>query len=656
MREPLAIVGMACRVPGAADYRSLWSAVEAGTTAMVEVGAEDLRREGISLDPAVRNKYVPVVAPLDDYDQFDHGAFGISAGEAAGINLNHRVLMEVVLETLEDAGCDPARFAGNIGLFAAGGGGSPIPVLQRLGDTLYGTGVRPLRVTEAINWTALLDHDMLATRASYALDLRGPSMTVQTACSSSLVALHLACQSVLSGESDMAVAGGVNIELPQRAGYYHQEAGVWSPDGYCRPFDRAAAGTITASGAGAVLIRRLDEALAAGDAVHAVIRGSAVNNDGNRKIGYTAPSVGQQSLVIASALKAAGVDRGDIGYLEAHGTGTEIGDVVEWAALERALGADGTRCAIGATKANLGHLGAAAGIVGLIKAALVLTHGRIPPVANFVELNLRIKPAHERLFVPDAGSVWEHDGKPRRAGVSSMGIGGTNAHVVLEEAPAGAAGPTTGEARGESRPRISVLPVSAASRRSVSDTADRLAEFAAANPDRLPGLSRTLRTGRRVLPHREAIVVADGGEGPKTWRTGSRVAKKKYDSVIVFPGQGGQPSDLRGAEAGIDGFADLLAEALQALPAEDLPSVTAILAGSPELATEPRHTELAVLIQSVTIAAVAAGRRGAAQIAVRLQPRGGRRGRRRRLLDLADAATVPTERARSCCRPPRRAE
>ncbi|MEU9479454.1 aminotransferase class III-fold pyridoxal phosphate-dependent enzyme [Streptomyces sp. NPDC048191] len=595
MREPLAIVGMACRVPGAADYRSLWASVEAGSTGMVEVGEEDLRREGISLDPAVRNSYVPVSAPLDGYDEFDSAAFGISAGEAEGLNLSHRVMMEVVLEALEDAGCDPLRYAGNIGLFAAGGGASPIPVLQRVGDARYGDAARPLRVSEAVNWTALLDHDFLTTRIAYPLDLRGPCVTIQTACSSSLVALHLACQSVLSGESDMAVAGGSNIELPQRAGYYHQEASVWSTDGSCRPFDRAASGTITASGAGAVVIKRLDRALADGDAVHAVIRGSAINNDGNRKIGFTAPSVNQQSLVIGAALAAAGVDKRDIGYLEAHGTGTEIGDVVEWTAVERALGAEGVRCAIGATKANVGHLGAAAGIVGLIKAALVLAHGRIPPVANFVELNPRIKPASTRLFVPDGCREWADDGRPRRAGVSSMGIGGTNAHVVLEQAPLADAADEPGEG-------VHVVPITAASKRSVEDTANRVAEFAAGNPHRLRSLAHTMRTGRRVLPHREAIVVARRAGRLTTWRTGSRLAKRNPDTAVVFPGQGGQIGDLTTAAAEIDGFADLLSEALRCLPDDDRPLVKGLLTGASETASAPGAAELAVLVQSVTIA------------------------------------------------------
>lgn len=595
MREPLAIVGMACRVPGAADYRSLWANVEAGTTSMVEVGEQDRRQEGVSLDPAVRNRYVPVAAPLDGYDEFDGAAFGISAGEAKGINLNHRVMMEVVLEALEDAGCDPMRYPGNIGLFAAGGGASPISVMSRVGDAQYGEASRPLKSSEAVNWMALLDNDFLTTRIAYPLDLRGPCVTVQSACSSSLVAVHLACQSILAGESDMAVAGGVNVELPHRVGYYHQEGSIWSADGYCRPFDRAAGGTITASGAGAVVIKYLDRALADGDAVHAVIRGSAINNDGNRKAGYAAPSVSRQSLVIGAALAAAGVRKQDIGYLESHGTGTEVGDVVEWTAIERALGAEGVPCAIGATKANLGHLGAASGIVGLIKAALVLAHRRIPPVANFVELNPRIKPASTRLFVPDSSRMWEDDGKPRRAGVSSLGIGGTNAHVILEQAPVVETADEPGEG-------VYILPITAASKRSVKATASRVAQFAAENPHRLQSLTHTMRSGRRVLAHREAIVVAKRVDGSDMWRTGSRHAKRKHNSAFVFPGQGTRVGDLTAAEAGIDGFADLLSEALECLPAEDRPLVNGLLTGASDIASVPRLVELAMLVQSVTVA------------------------------------------------------
>ncbi|MFC6930581.1 aminotransferase class III-fold pyridoxal phosphate-dependent enzyme [Actinomadura yumaensis] len=442
---------------------------------------------------------------------------------------------------------------------------------------------------------ALLDNDFLATRIAYPLDLRGPCLTVQTACSSSLVALHLACQSVLSGESDMAVAGGVNVEIHQRVGYYYQEGSVWSTDGYCRPFDRAATGTITANGAGAVVIKPLDQALSDGDAVHAVIRGSAINNDGRRKAGFTAPSVNQQARVISAALASAGVDGRDIGYLEAHGTATEIGDVVEWAAIERALGPDGVRCAIGATKANVGHLGPAAGVVALIKAALVLSHERIPPVANFVELNPRIKPSSARLFVPDGCSRWEEEDRPRRAGVSSMGIGGTNAHVVLEQAP-------VPEAVDEPIEVVCILPVSAASRCSLEETANRVAEFAAENPQRLRSLARTMRTGRRILPHREAFVVATRGAGFVSWRTGGRLAKRAPDSAIIFPGQGGRVGDLTAAAAEIDGFRDLLSQTLQCLPADDRPLVKGLLTGASETASGSRLAELAVLVQSVTVA------------------------------------------------------
>jgi acyl transferase domain-containing protein/glutamate-1-semialdehyde aminotransferase len=407
--------------------------------------------------------------------------------------------------------------------------------------------------------------------------------------------VHLACQSVLSGDADVAVAGGVNVETPHQAGYYHQPGSIWSTDGRCRPFDASASGTITASGVGAVVIKRLDAALEAGDAIHAVIRGSAINNDGKRKAGFTAPSVNQQSLVIGAALATAAVDKGDIGYVEAHGTGTAVGDVVEWAALERALGTQGARCAIGAVKANVGHLGAAAGIVGLIKAALVVSSGRIPPVANFVKLNPQITAASSRFFVPDSASSWEDDGRLRRAGVSSMGIGGTNAHVVLEQAP------VLGEAE-DPGDGVFVVPVSAASARSAGQTADRIVAYAAANPHSLKRLAHTMTTGRRVLDHREAVVLVKHAEEVEAWRTGVRHAKRALNSTFVFPGQGSAAGDLTAAQADIDGFSDLFSDALSSLPEDDRSSVRACLSGHPETGAAARITELAMLVRSVTIA------------------------------------------------------
>jgi len=639
MRESLAIVGMACRGPGATDYRALWANVEAGSTGMVTVSEQDRQQEAISLPAEVRNPYVPVAAPLQDYDKFDSAAFGVPSGEADVINVNHRVMMEVVLEALEDAGCDPLRHPGRIGLFAAGGAASPITVLKHLDDARFGHVGRPLKSSEALNWVSLLDHDFLATRIAYALDFRGPSMTVQSACSSSLVAVHLACQSVLSGDSDVALAGGVNIEAPHRAGYYHQPGSIWSPDGSCRPFDVSAGGTLTASGAGAVVIKRLDDALDAGDAIHAVIRGSAINNDGKRKAGFTAPSVNQQSLVISAALAAADVDKRDIGYVEAHGTGTEVGDVVEWQALERALGPDGARCAIGAVKANVGHLGAASGVFGLIKAALVVSSGRIPPVANFVQLNPQITQAGSRFFVPGGAGPWDDGQHPRRAGVSSMGVGGTNAHVVLEQAPPVRTpdGPDDG---------VFVVPVSAASARSAEDTADRLVEFAEANPESLGRLAHTMTTGRRVLAHRQALVLVKRGDRLDSWRTGTRRAKRGHDSVFVVPGNGTALGDLTGAYAEIDGFADVFSEALASLPADDRQPVRDSLTGQPGSESAPRISELAILVRSVTVAR--------SLLADGIQPRslcgyslgevaagvvGG-------VLTLAEAAEVITERAR----------
>lgn len=587
--EHLAIIGMACRVPGAQNYREFWDNVASGSVSMVDVGEEELRHEGLHLDPEIKNTYVPRAAPIAGHEDFDHAAFGMKAGEARGINPGHRVLMEVVLESLEDAGYDPTRHPGPIGLFSSGGRVTP-PLFQHTPPLRT-----PPKSSDAIVWSSALDNDFLSTRIAYRLDLQGPCLTVQTSCSSSLVAVHLARQSLLSGESEIAIAAGVNLEFPHRSGYYYQQGSVWSPDGFCRPFDRSASGTIAGSGTGAVVLKPLDRAISDGDAIHAVIRGSAVNNDGMRKVGFTAPSVERQSQVISSALRVSGVEASRLGYVEAHGTATEIGDAVEWKALNRALGQEGGPCAVGAAKANIGHLGAAAGVVGLIKGVYAVSQQAIPPVANFTELHPRLTAEEGRLFVPTKGLPWEETDGPRTAGVSSLGIGGTNAHVVIEQAVA----PPLTE---EPREQIQIIPVSAASEFSARETADKIADFARDNPDRLSSLSHTIRVGRRVLPHREALVAHRTDSQVKVWRTGPRLSRRQADSVLVFPGQGGRRLDLERASAEIEGFGTVFSSALRSLPAETADPVKDLLTGGDGSSHDYWLTELALVVQSVVIA------------------------------------------------------
>ncbi|HEY8411527.1 MAG TPA: type I polyketide synthase, partial [Pyrinomonadaceae bacterium] len=349
----------------------------------------------------------------------------------------------------------------------------------------------------------LNDKDFLTTRVSYKLGLKGPSLTVQTACSTSLVAVHLACQSLLNGECSMALAGGVTIVLPQRMGYLPQDGGLTSPDGHCRPFDARAAGIVGGSGAGLVLLKRLSDALADGDSIRAVIKGSAINNDGSLKVGYTAPSIEGQAAVIVEAQAIAGVDPGSISYIEAHGTATTLGDPIEIAALTQAFRARTNArqfCAIGSVKSNIGHLDTAAGVAGLIKTVLALEHEELPPSLNYEQPNPEIDFAQSPFYVNAQLREWpRREGEPRRAGVSSFGMGGTNAHVVLEEAPA--------VVREKTADDWQVLLLSARSASSLAAAKQKLATHLADHPEQeLADVAYTLQVGRHDFAHRAAVV------------------------------------------------------------------------------------------------------------------------------------------------------
>ena len=386
-------------------------------------------------------------------------------------------------------------------------------------------------------------HDYLATRISYKLDLRGPSLAVQTACSTSLVAVHLAAQSLLRGECDLALAGGASVQLREVTGYLYQQGGIASPDGHTRAFDAAAQGVVSGSGVGVVVLKRLADALADGDAVRAVVLGSAINNDGAGKVGFTAPGVDGQAEVIRDALAAAGVDPDSIGYVEAHGTATPIGDPIEVAALTQAFRERTDRrgyCALGSVKTNLGHLDAAAGVAGFIKTVLALEHGRIPPSLHFTAPNPQIDFAASPFFVAAEARAWEApSGVPRRAGVSSFGIGGTNAHAVLEEAP-------TVEPSGEGR-AAQLLVLSARTAGALAAVGERLAahlEAAPAGERDLADVAFTLAVGRRGFAHRRAVVVRSAAEAVERLRAeavaGAPASSPPPEVAFLFPGQGAQ--------------------------------------------------------------------------------------------------------------------
>ena len=369
----IAIVGMACHLPDASGPRAYWRNLCDGVESVRTFSDEELRARGVDPAHLRRANYVRSGVVLDSLEQFDAGFFGFSPKDAAILDPQHRHFLECCWEALEDAGHTPEQFRGPIGVFAGSGMAAYMAfnVLTNR-ELVESVGLFLLRHTGN-------DKDFLTTRVSYNFDLRGPSVNIQTACSTSLVAAHVACQSLLSGECDMALAGGVTMQLPHRIGYLYHENEILTPDGHCRPFEARSKGTIFGSGAGVVVLRRMSDALEDGDHIYAVIRGTAINNDGARKVGYLAPSVDGQAAAIAEALRISGVDARSIGYVEAHGTGTAVGDPIEVAALTRAFrtNTDARQfCGLGSVKSNIGHLDTAAGVASLIKVALALKHTR----------------------------------------------------------------------------------------------------------------------------------------------------------------------------------------------------------------------------------------------------------------------------------------
>lgn len=395
-----------------------------------------------SLDPKARHlindpSYINAGAVLDNIDHFDAALFSCSGAEAETMDPQQRLFLQCAWEALEDAGYDWQEYPGLIGVFAGASHSQyflnnlqPLHRRQKRSDPVAAM------MLELAN-----ENDYLATRTSYKLGLTGPSVNVQTACSTSLVAVHLACQSLLSGDADIALAGGISIKVPHRSGYLHKDSFVVSRDGRCRAFDVHASGTVFGSGVGIVVLKLLDEALEDGDNIHAVIRGSAINNDGSSKAGFVAPSAVGQQKVIEAAIHAANIEAATIGYVETHGTGTPLGDPIEIQGLSAAFKSSvrhqshdaGRKCAIASLKTNIGHLEEAAGVAGLIKAVLALKHKKIPASLNFEKPNPEIDFAATPFFVNSQLADWSQAEHPRRAGVSSFGIGGTNAHVILEE-------------------------------------------------------------------------------------------------------------------------------------------------------------------------------------------------------------------------------
>jgi acyl transferase domain-containing protein/surfactin synthase thioesterase subunit len=507
----VAVIGMACRFPGATTIEQFWRNLKEGRESITFFSEDELEPDlrQLARDPS----YVRAGAIIDDIDLFDAAFFRISPREATLMDPQHRLFLECAWTALESAGYgDGESRSAVIGCYAGSWASS------------YTARAAAQVVTPADEFQVLVGGglDYLTTLASYKLNLTGESVSLQTACSTSLVAVHYAFQSLLDGDIDMALAGGVSIDARQKTGYLYQEGMIFSPDGHCRPFDRRAKGTVRGYGLGLVVLKRLEDAVRDRDHIHAVIRRTAVNNDGHHKIGYTAPSGRGQTDVITTAMVYADVRPDTIGYVEAHGTGTPVGDPIEIEALTRAFGnAKRGSCAIGSVKSNFGHLVEAAGIAGLIKTVATLEYGEIPPTVHYREPNPQIDFSSTPFFVADRVTPWRMDG-PRRASVSSFGIGGTNAHAVLEAWEPHDVSMSSG--------RLEIITLSAESAETLMQMRTALAEWLMIHLEvPLGNVAFTLNTGRQAFRHRWACVTATKHEllralGPAEGHLHSRAA------------------------------------------------------------------------------------------------------------------------------------
>jgi len=532
--DGIAIIGMAGRFPGAKNVEEFWQNLRLGVESISVFTDEELIAAGI--DPAIIDdaNYVKAGGVLEDIELFDAGFFDFTPKEAEMTDPQHRLFLECANEALENAGYDSTRCKRRIGIYA----GASF-------NNYLSFNLNRDHVGSAKCYQTLIgnDKDFLTTRVSYKLHLTGPSITIQTACSTSLVATILACQSLLSYQCDMALAGGVSIHTPQKTGYLHEPGGTLSPDGRCYAFDARAQGTTIGNGLGVVVLKRLEDAIVDGDCIYAVIKGSAINNDGAMKVGYTAPSVDGQAEAIAEAIMLAGIEPETISYVEAHGTGTALGDPIEISALTKAFQTSTEKkgfCAIGSVKTNIGHLDAAAGITGLIKTVLALKHKQIAPSLNFEQPNPQIDFANSPFYVNTKLTEWKAEQFPRRAGVSSLGMGGTNAHVILEESP-------TLPDSTSSRP-WQLLLLSAKTELALETATDNLAQHLTQHPQQnFADVAYTLQVGRREFNHRRIVVCQDIQDAADTLhhKNSQRVLTHYQEPcsrpiAFMFPGQGAQ--------------------------------------------------------------------------------------------------------------------
>jgi acyl transferase domain-containing protein len=530
----VAIIGMAGKFSGSRDLNEFWNNLLQGIETISFFSDEELLASGVSPQDLKHPNYVKARGVLQSPEEFDADFFSVIAKEAEIMDPQHRVFLECAWEAFEDAGYVPDEMPGSTGVFAG------VAV-----STYFFSHVLAHEGSSALSdFVAFMsnDKDFLPTRVSYKLNLKGPSIAVSTACSSSLVATHFACKSLLAGECDIALAGGASIPFPVKAGYWFHDGGIFSPDGHCRTFDEQAKGSVSGSGVGAVVLKRLEDAVADGDHIYAVIKGSAINNDGSRKIGFTAPSIDGQAEAIRLAQLMAEVDPETIGYVETHGSGTSLGDPIEVRALAKAF-RQSTRqkqfCAIGSVKTNIGHAAEAAGIAGLIKTCLALKHRKLPPSLHFNKPNPKLDLANSAFYVNDKLQEWSRDSAPLRAGISSFGIGGTNAHAIMEEAP--------GISNGSRSRSHQLLTLSARSASALQAAADRLRTHLENHKNiDIADVAFTYHVGRKAFEHRREILcktVEDAIQALSGWDQNDvpkpgTVAVHDPNIVMMFSGVG----------------------------------------------------------------------------------------------------------------------
>ncbi|HEY9803802.1 MAG TPA: type I polyketide synthase, partial [Leptolyngbyaceae cyanobacterium] len=529
----IAIIGMSGRFPQANNLDTYWQNLRNGVEALTQFTDVELQAQGVDTKLLNNPNYIKAGFVLEDVELFAASFFDYSPREAEIMDIQQRIFLEVAWEALENAGYDTEQYPGQISIYA-----SCSVNTYFLYNILSNSELIKLIGLDQIRHNNRGDN--LATRVAYKLNLKGSAINVQTGCSSSLVGIHLACQSLLNHECDIALAGGVSISANQKTGYLYQEGGILSPDGHCRAFDAQARGTVNGNGVGIVVCKRLQDAITDGDRIHAVIKGTAVNNDGSLKVGYTAPSIDGQAKVIAEALAVSGLHPETISYVETHGTGTILGDPIEISALNKSFSFNTQKknfCAIGSVKTSIGHLDAAAGVAGLIKTVLALKHQQIPPSLNFLSPNTQIDFANSPFYVNNQLKEWHSPQQPRRAGVSSFGIGGTNAHVVLEEAPIIDQGRRGGR-------KYQLLPLSAKTNSALETATKNLANYLQQHPHtNIADVAYTLSIGRRSFEHRHVVIcqnIEDAVQVLDIEKLTSSPVTEQPAVVFMFPGQGCQ--------------------------------------------------------------------------------------------------------------------